>query len=79
MTHARATVRGPARRRPGAQVGINSYPLATAPLECPWSGAKGSGFGYHSGADGWRQFSVPKSLVFTVPLPAELSEVTEAV
>ena len=25
---------------------------------------KSSGYGFHSGADGWRQFSVPKSLIF---------------
>ena len=24
---------------------------------------------YHSGADGWRQFSAPKSLVFNAPVP----------
>lgn len=46
------------------QVGINNWSLAKAPIACPWVGAKGSGFGYHSGADGWRQFSVPKSLIF---------------
>jgi len=49
------------------QVGVNAYPLATAPVACPWVGHKGSGFGYHSGADGYRQFSVPKSIV----VPAE--------
>ena len=53
------------------QVGVNNWPLAAAPLQCPWIGAKGSGFGYHSGADGWRQFSVPKSLIFSGPLPPE--------
>ena len=53
------------------QVGVNNWPLAAAPLQCPWIGAKGSGFGYHSGADGWRQFSVPKSLIFSGPLPSE--------
>jgi len=47
------------------QVGINNYALATAPARAPWIGAKGSGFGHHSGIDGWRQFSVPKSLVFS--------------
>ena len=46
------------------QVGINNWSLAKAPTRCPWVGAKGSGFGYHSGDDGWRQFSVPKSLIF---------------
>lgn len=38
-------------------------PLDNAPFECPWVGHKRSGFGYHSGADGWRQFSTPKSIV----------------
>jgi len=46
------------------QVGINNWSLGKAPLRCPWVGAKGSGFGFHSGTDGWRQFSVPKSLIF---------------
>jgi len=45
------------------QVGVNSYPMATAPVACPWVGHKGSGFGFHSGADGYRQFSVPKSII----------------
>jgi acyl-CoA reductase-like NAD-dependent aldehyde dehydrogenase len=46
------------------QVGINNYSLDKAPITCPWVGAKGSGFGHHSGVDGWQMFSVPKSLVF---------------
>lgn len=45
------------------QVGVNAYPMATAPVACPWVGHKGSGFGFHSGADGYRQFSVPKSII----------------
>lgn len=45
------------------QVGVNRYPMAGAPVACPWVGHRGSGFGYHSGADGWRQFSVPKSIL----------------
>ena len=51
------------------QVGINCYSLFHAHAECPWVGHKGSGFGYHSGADGWRQFSVPRSLVFAGEIP----------
>ena len=27
--------------------------MSNAPAECPWVGHGGSGFGYHSGADGW--------------------------
>jgi acyl-CoA reductase-like NAD-dependent aldehyde dehydrogenase len=46
------------------QVGVNNYAPFNASAACPWVGHKGSGFGYHSGADGWRQFSVPKSIVF---------------
>ena len=49
------------------QVGINNWSLNEAPTACPWVGHKGSGFGFHSGADGWRQFSVPKSLIFNSP------------
>jgi len=45
------------------QVGVNAYPLSCAPGRCPWIGAKGSGFGCHSGLDGWRQFSTPKSII----------------
>lgn len=45
------------------QVGVNAIPMAGAPLQCPWIGHKGSGFGTHSGADGWRQFSSPKSII----------------
>ena len=46
------------------QVGINNWSLDKAPASCAWVGQKQSGYGYHSGADGWRQFSVPKSLIF---------------
>uniref|UniRef100_A0A7S3V078 Aldehyde dehydrogenase domain-containing protein n=1 Tax=Aplanochytrium stocchinoi TaxID=215587 RepID=A0A7S3V078_9STRA len=51
------------------QVGVNSWPLGIAPAKCPWIGTKGSGFGYHSGMDGWRQFSVPKSIISPTKLP----------
>eukprot|EP01043_Picozoa_sp_COSAG02_P039763 COSAG02_NODE_3162_length_7248_cov_147.217793_6_plen_467_part_00 len=46
------------------QIGINNWSMLNAPGGAPWVGHKASGFGYHSGADGWRQFSVPKTLVF---------------
>ncbi|KAJ8610694.1 hypothetical protein CTAYLR_005645 [Chrysophaeum taylorii] len=52
-----------AKKLKAGQVGVNTWPLAQAPLECPWIGHLESGFGYHSGPDGWRQFSVPKSIV----------------
>lgn len=58
-----------ARKIKAGQVGINCYSIDNADLRCPWVGHKSSGFGYHSGKDGWRQFSVPKSLVFTEPMP----------
>jgi succinate-semialdehyde dehydrogenase/glutarate-semialdehyde dehydrogenase len=51
-----------ARLRAG-QVGINNNPFAHADEGCPWVGHRMSGYGYHSGEDGWRQFSVPKSIV----------------
>lgn len=53
------------------QVGVNDWPIANASSQCPWAGHKGSGFGYHSGADGWRQFSSPKSIVFATKAEAE--------
>lgn len=53
-----------ARIRAG-QVGVNNWPIANAPIDCPWVGHKRSGFGFHSGLDGWRQFSLPKSVVYT--------------
>lgn len=46
------------------QIGINNWSMMKAPTACPWVGHKGSGHGFHSGTDGWRQFSVPKSLIF---------------
>jgi len=53
------------------QVGINCYSLFHASPDCPWVGHKGSGFGYHSGPDGWRQFSMPKSLVHEGAVPTD--------
>lgn len=45
------------------QVGINTWSLMCAPTRCPFVGHKESGMGYHSGVDGYRQYSVPKSIV----------------
>jgi acyl-CoA reductase-like NAD-dependent aldehyde dehydrogenase len=47
------------------QVGINCYSLEHMDVGCPWVGHKSSGFGYHSGPEGFHQFSIPKSLVYT--------------
>jgi len=58
-----------ARKIRSGQVGINCYSLVAAQLKCPWVGHKMSGFGAHSGMDGFRSFSVPKSLVFTTHAP----------
>eukprot|EP00584_Thalassiosira_punctigera_P005834 CAMPEP_0172535412 /NCGR_PEP_ID=MMETSP1067-20121228/7433_1 /TAXON_ID=265564 ORGANISM="Thalassiosira punctigera, Strain Tpunct2005C2" /NCGR_SAMPLE_ID=MMETSP1067 /ASSEMBLY_ACC=CAM_ASM_000444 /LENGTH=473 /DNA_ID=CAMNT_0013320345 /DNA_START=27 /DNA_END=1448 /DNA_ORIENTATION=+ len=58
-----------ARKFRSGQVGINCYSIAAAQPACPWIGHKGSGFGTHSGMDGFRSFSVPKSLVFTTSAP----------
>lgn len=44
------------------QVGVNCYPLEAMGFHCPWVGHKNSGFGYHSGADGHLQFSIPKTI-----------------
>lgn len=58
-----------ARKIRSGQVGINCYSLIAAQPKCPWVGHKMSGFGAHSGMDGFRSFSVPKSLVFTTTAP----------
>mmetsp|Transcript_18957 Transcript_18957/g.39960 ORF Transcript_18957/g.39960 Transcript_18957/m.39960 type:complete len:473 (-) Transcript_18957:110-1528(-) len=58
-----------ARKIRSGQVGINCYSLVAAQPKCPWIGHKMSGFGSHSGMDGFRSFSVPKSLVFTTNAP----------
>mmetsp|Transcript_27560 Transcript_27560/g.87669 ORF Transcript_27560/g.87669 Transcript_27560/m.87669 type:complete len:276 (+) Transcript_27560:521-1348(+) len=55
------------------QVGINTIPFSgSADAMCPFVGHKQSGYGSHSGADGWRQFSVPKSLVYEARPPTLL-------
>ena len=51
------------------QVGINCYALENLNVGCPWVGHKQSGYGYHSGPEGFHQFSVPKTLVFSTPVP----------
>ena len=51
------------------QVGINCYALENMNVACPWVGHKASGFGYHSGKEGFHNFSIPKSLVYSGPAP----------
>ena len=46
------------------QVGINCYSLENMDAGCPWVGHKNSGYGYHSGYQGFLQFSLPKTLVY---------------
>lgn len=46
------------------QVGINCYSLDHMNPACPWVGHKSSGHGYHSGEEGFHQFSIPKTLVY---------------
>jgi len=46
------------------QVGINCYSLIHSSPGCPWVGHKQSGYGFHTGIEGLRQFSLPKSIVF---------------
>ena len=66
-----------AARLSAGQVGINQNALSgNRHALCPFVGHKKSGYGSHSGKDGWRQFSVPKSLLYAEPpaseaLPAE--------
>jgi acyl-CoA reductase-like NAD-dependent aldehyde dehydrogenase len=53
-------------------IGINTYSLAGhMHVACPWVGHKESGFGCHSGKEGFLQFSTPKSLIV---LPDEEEE-----
>jgi len=46
------------------QVGINCYALENMDIACPWVGRRASGFGYHSGIEGFQQFSLPKTMVY---------------
>jgi acyl-CoA reductase-like NAD-dependent aldehyde dehydrogenase len=49
-------------------IGINTYSLAGhMHVACPWVGHKESGFGCHSGKEGFLQFSIPKSLIVLPP------------
>lgn len=60
-----------AEKLSAGQVGINNNPLSGhRNMRCPFVGHKRSGYGSHSGVDGWRQFSTPKSLVYMAPPPA---------
>lgn len=45
------------------QVGLNCYALNSMDVSCPWVGHKASGYGFHSGPEGFHNFSIPKSLV----------------
>ena len=48
-----------ANRLAAGQVSINNNCLSGArDIRCPFVGHKKSGYGSHSGKDGWRQFSV---------------------
>ena len=54
-----------AARLAAGQVGVNTNPLSgVRSIRCPFVGHKESGYGTHSGFDGWRQFSTPKSLIY---------------
>ena len=62
------------------QVTINTWVMGgdiVAPLECPWVGHKDSGFGYHSGIEGYKQFSVPKSILMGVNNVKDETEVKQ--
>ena len=61
-----------ASRLSAGQVGINNNPLSGArSIASPFVGHKRSGYGSHSGTDGWRQFSTPKTLIYTEPPAAK--------
>mmetsp|Transcript_25215 Transcript_25215/g.77726 ORF Transcript_25215/g.77726 Transcript_25215/m.77726 type:complete len:479 (+) Transcript_25215:197-1633(+) len=61
-----------ASRISAGQVGVNCNPFAGGgAIQCPFVGHKQSGYNSHSGVDGWRAFSTPKSLIYSAPPPAE--------
>ena len=62
------------------QVGVNNNALSGCrDIRCPFVGHKRSGYGSHSGSDGWRQFSVPKTLIYLPgALPAKGGKATPA-
>lgn len=49
-----------ARRIKSGQVGVNRYLAGSS--RAPWVGARESGFGFLGGVEGYRQFTVPKSI-----------------
>jgi acyl-CoA reductase-like NAD-dependent aldehyde dehydrogenase len=51
------------------QVGINCYAIENMDVACPWVGHKKSGFGYHSGKEGFHNFSIPKTIVYSGAAP----------
>ena len=51
------------------QVGINCYAIDNMDIECPWVGHKQSGYGYHSGREGFHNFSIPKTIVYSDSVP----------
>jgi len=62
-----------AARLSAGQVGINNNPLSGArALRSPFVGHKRSGYNSHSGTDGWRAFSTPKTLIYREAPPAKV-------
>jgi acyl-CoA reductase-like NAD-dependent aldehyde dehydrogenase len=51
------------------QVGINCYAIDNMNIACPWVGHKQSGYGYHSGIEGFHNFSIPKTIVYANNIP----------
>jgi acyl-CoA reductase-like NAD-dependent aldehyde dehydrogenase len=51
------------------QVGINCYAIDNMDITCPWVGHKQSGYGYHSGKEGFHNFSIPKTIVYSDSVP----------
>merc|ERR1712087_853328 len=61
-----------ASRISAGQVGINNNPLSGArDVRSPFVGHKRSGYGSHSGTDGWRAFSTPKTLIYMSKPPSK--------
>ena len=53
-----------ASRIQAGQVGINCYAIENMNVACPWVGHKSSGFGFHSGEEGFHNFSIAKSIIY---------------
>lgn len=64
-----------ASRIDAGQVGVNCYAIVNMHEACPWVGCKNSGVGFHSGREGFFNFSLPKTIVYSGDAPNLTTEV----